>query len=129
MHIAFYEKVISSCGKIFYLKIYGGNCFAMERPIIKCIFSWIYIILFGAWGGLVRYLLDVKSGQSGRNLFAALAQIIVSGFTGVLAGLMSQSLGTVFHTSLAVSGISGAMGVVALNYYWKKISGENNDKS
>jgi hypothetical protein len=53
----------------------------------------------------------------------------VSGFTGVLSGLMSQSLGSVFHTSLAVSGISGAMGVVALNYYWKKISGESNDKS
>ena len=90
-------------------------------PSSNAFFSWIYIILFGAWGGLVRYLLDVKSGQSGRNLFAALAQIIVSGFTGVLAGLMSQSLGTVFHTSLAVSGVSGAMGVVALNYYWKKI--------
>ena len=77
----------------------------------------------------MRYLLDVKSGQLGRSLFSAIAQIIVSGFTGVLSGLMSQSLGTVFHTSLAVSGISGAMGVVALNYYWKKISGENNDKS
>lgn len=43
-------------------------------------------------GGLVRYLLDVKSGQSGRSLFSALAQIIVSGFNGVLAGLMSQAL-------------------------------------
>ena len=47
----------------------------------------------------------------------------------ILFGLMSQSLGSVFHTSLAVSGISGAMGVVALNYYWKKISGDSNDKS
>jgi peptidoglycan L-alanyl-D-glutamate endopeptidase CwlK len=67
-----------------------------KDPSSNAFFSWIYIILFGAWGGLVRYLLDVKSGQSGRNLFAALAQIIVSGFTGVLAGLMSQSLGQYF---------------------------------
>ncbi|HFK9554623.1 TPA: phage holin family protein [Enterobacter hormaechei] len=100
-----------------------------KDPSSNAFFSWLYIILFGAWGGLVRYLLDVKSGQSGRSLFSALSQIIVSGFTGVLAGLMSQSLGSVFHTSLAVSGISGAMGVVALNYYWKKISGDSNDKS
>ena len=83
-----------------------------KDPSSNPFFSWIYIILFGAWGGLVRYLLDVKSGR-----------------TGVLSGLMSQSLGSVFHTTLAVSGISGAMGVVALNYYWEKISGESNDKS
>ncbi|MBA4712660.1 holin [Citrobacter sp. wls715] len=100
-----------------------------KDPSSNAFFSWIYIILFGAWGGFVRYILDVKSGRSGRNLFSALAQIIVSGFTGVLSGLMSQSLGTVFHTTLAISGISGAMGVVALNYYWKKISGDSNDKS
>ncbi|HFK5734176.1 phage holin family protein [Enterobacter sichuanensis] len=100
-----------------------------KDPSSNPFFSWIYIILFGAWGGLVRYLLDVKSGRTGRDLFSAVAQIIVSGFTGVLSGLMSQSLGSVFHTTLAVSGISGAMGVVALNYYWEKISGESNDKS
>lgn len=103
--------------------------FPWKDPSSNAFFSWIYIILFGAWGGFVRYLLDVKSGRSGRNLFSALAQIIVSGFTGVLSGLMSQSFGTVFHTTLAISGISGAMGVVALNYYWKKISGDSNDKS
>lgn len=100
-----------------------------KDPSSNLFFSWVYIILFGAWGGLVRYLLDVKSGQTGRSLFSAIAQITVSGFTGVLAGLMSQSLGTLFHSTLAVSGISGAMGVVALIYYWKKLSGDNNDKS
>lgn len=67
-----------------------------KDPSSNVFFSWVYIILFGAWGGLVRYLLDVKSGQTGRSLFSAIAQITVSGFTGVLAGLMSQSLGSYF---------------------------------
>lgn len=100
-----------------------------KDPSTNTFISWIYIILFGAWGGIVRYILDLKSGQAGRSIIAALAQIIVSAFTGVIAGLVSQSIGSVFHTTLAISGISGAMGVVALNYYWKKLSGEKNGES
>ncbi len=37
-------------------------------------------------GGLVRYLIDVKQSKATWSLFNALAQMVVSGFTGVIAG-------------------------------------------
>ncbi|MBU9834236.1 holin [Rahnella aquatilis] len=91
--------------------------------------SWVYILLFGAWGGIVRYIIDVRAGQISRGLIAVLAQVIISGFTGILAGLLSEGVGAAFHTTLAVCGISGAMGVTALDYYWRRLTERKNGRS
>ncbi len=85
--------------------------------------AWIIMLAFSCWGGLVRYLIDVKQNKASWSWLNAIAQIAVSGFTGVLGGLVSLESGLSFYMILASSGISGAMGSVALSYFWERITG------
>ncbi|HBS5599620.1 TPA: phage holin family protein, partial [Klebsiella pneumoniae] len=81
------------------------------------------LLIIACWGGLVRYLIDVKQSKATWSLINALAQMVVSGFTGVIAGLVSIESGLSIYMILATSGISGAMGSVALTYFWERITG------
>nr|WP_096178724.1 phage holin family protein [Escherichia coli] len=81
------------------------------------------------WGGLVRYLIDVKQSKATWSWINALAQIVVSGFTGVIGGLISIESGFSIYMILATAGISGAMGSVALTYFWERLTGVKNAKS
>lgn len=85
--------------------------------------SWLIMLGISCWGGLVRYLIDVKQNKATWSWLNALAQIAVSGFTGVIGGLVSVEGGLSFYMILASSGISGAMGSVALSYFWERITG------
>jgi hypothetical protein len=79
--------------------------------------SWLVLLIIACWGGLVRYLIDVKQSKATWSLINALAQMVVSGFTGVIAGLVSIESGLSIYMILATSGISGAMGSVALTFW------------
>ncbi|HEJ7888715.1 TPA: phage holin family protein [Serratia liquefaciens] len=85
--------------------------------------SWLIMLGFSCWGGLVRYLIDVKQNKASWSWINAIAQIAVSGFTGLLGGLISVESGLSFYMILATSGISGAMGSIALSYFWERITG------
>ncbi|MDU4655515.1 MAG: holin [Klebsiella oxytoca] len=63
--------------------------------------SWLVLLIIACWGGLVRYLIDVK----------------------VIAGLVSIESGLSIYMILATAGISGAMGSVALTYFWERLTG------
>ncbi|WNJ82078.1 phage holin family protein [Cedecea neteri] len=88
--------------------------------------SWIVVLVLACWGGLVRYLIDVKQNKATWSWINALAQIAVSGFTGVIGGLVSVESGLSLYMILAASGISGAMGSVALTYFWERLTGIKN---
>lgn len=88
--------------------------------------SWIVVLVLACWGGLVRYLIDVKQNKATWSWINALAQIAVSGFTGVIGGLVSVESGLSLYMILAASGISGAMGSVALTYFWERLTGMKN---
>ncbi|WP_418343093.1 phage holin family protein [Serratia fonticola] len=81
------------------------------------------MLVFSCWGGLVRYLIDVKQNKASWSWLNGIAQIAVSGFTGVLGGLVSIESDLSIYMILASSGISGAMGSVALSYFWERITG------
>jgi hypothetical protein len=49
--------------------------------------------------------------------------MVVSGFTGVIGGLISIESGLSIYMILATAGISGAMGSVALTYFWERFTG------
>lgn len=91
--------------------------------------SWLVLLIIACWGGLVRYLIDVKQSKATWSLINALAQMVVSGFTGVIAGLVSIESGLSIYMILATSGISGAMGSVALTYFWERLTGMKNANS
>lgn len=75
------------------------------------------------------YLIDVKQSKATWSWINALAQIVVSGFTGVIGGLISIESGFSIYMILATAGISGAMGSVALTYFWERLTGVKNAKS
>ncbi|MEE9659103.1 phage holin family protein [Enterobacter cloacae complex sp. CARB60] len=85
--------------------------------------SWLVLLGLACWGGLVRYLIDVKNNKATWSWVNALAQIAVSGLTGVIGGLISLEGGLSFYLILAASGLSGAMGSVALTYFWERLTG------
>ena len=88
--------------------------------------SWIVVLVLACWGGLVRYLIDVKQNKATWSWINALAQIAVSGFTGVIGGLVSVESGLSLYMTLAAPGTSGAMGSVALTYFWERLTGMKN---
>lgn len=90
---------------------------------------WLVLLIIAGWGGLVRYLIDVKQSKATWSWINALAQIVVSGFTGVIGGLISIESGFRIYMILATAGISGAMGSVALTYFWERLTGVKNAKS
>jgi TRAP-type C4-dicarboxylate transport system permease small subunit len=87
--------------------------------------SWIVVLVLACWGGLVRYLIDVKQNKATWSWINALAQIAVSGFT-VIGGLVSVESGLSLYMILAAAGVSGAMGSVALTYFWERLTGMKN---
>lgn len=88
--------------------------------------SWLIVLALSCWGGLVRYLIDVKQNKAAWSWVNALAQIAVSGFTGLIGGLISVESGLSLYMILVTSGISGAMGSVALTYFWERMTGMKN---
>lgn len=85
--------------------------------------TWLALLIIAGWGGLVRFLMDVKQGKAKWSWINAFAQIVVSAFTGVIGGLISIEGGLSIYMILATAGISGAMGSVVLTYFWERITG------
>ena len=85
--------------------------------------TWLALLIIAGWGGLVRFLMDVKQGKAKWSWINAFAQIVVSAFTGVIGGLISIEGGLSVYMILATAGISGAMGSVALTYFCERING------
>ena len=65
---------------------------------------WLVLVIIGGWGGLVRFLMDVKQGKAKWSWINAFAQIVVSAFTGVIGGLISIEGGLSIYMILATAG-------------------------
>jgi hypothetical protein len=85
--------------------------------------SWAIVAGIACWGGLVRYLIDIRQSKAVWSWANAIAQVAVSGFTGVIGGLVSVESSLSLHMVFAVAGISGSMGSVALTFFWERITG------
>jgi len=85
--------------------------------------SWLIILGVACWGGLVRYLIDIKQNKASWSWGAAIAQIAVSGFCGLLGGLLSIASGLSIYYILFAAGVSGSMGSVVLTYFWERFTG------
>lgn len=85
--------------------------------------SWAIVAGIACWGGLVRYLIDIRQSKAVWSWANAIAQVAVSVFTGVIGGLVSVESSLSLHMVFAVAGISGSMGSVALTFFWERITG------
>ncbi|MEE4412064.1 MULTISPECIES: phage holin family protein [unclassified Serratia (in: enterobacteria)] len=90
--------------------------------------TWTIIGLVSAWGGLVRYIMDVKNDKAEWRWVGVFFQIVVSGFTGVLGGLLSFEVGSSIYMTCAVAGSFGAMGSSAIDLIANRIFFRNGVK-
>ena len=89
--------------------------------------SWAIVAGIACWGGLVRYVIDLKQSKTTWSWVNAILQVVVSGFTGVIGGLVSIESGLSLNMVFAVAGISGSMGSIALTFFWERITGVKNN--
>ncbi|AHG19438.1 holin [Chania multitudinisentens RB-25] len=98
----------------------------LKPPDPESVIIWFVIGAFATWGGIVRFLLQEKRTMNkGKTVKSAISQIIVSGFTGVLGGLIVFEYGGSNYMVFIASGIFGSMGDVGLLYiqsYFKKVN-------
>lgn len=85
--------------------------------------SWLIVLAIACWGGLVRYLIDIQQSKATWSWLNAVSQIVVSGFTGVLGGLIGKESAMSDNMVFAAAGICGAMGSIALTFFWNRLTG------
>ncbi|EGT5658877.1 holin [Citrobacter braakii] len=93
----------------------------MLKPNDIQIMTWLTVGIFSTWGGIVRYLLDVREKKVRLNWFGAMAQVVVSAFTGLLGGLLVFEAGGSNYMSFVVSGLFGMSGSAGLDYLYARI--------
>lgn len=92
----------------------------MKSPNLEFILAWGLIGFFSLWGGVTRYLIDFRDNRESWNWARACVQVAISGFTGVLGGLMSFEAGSSYNLTFIMAGLSGAMGNISLKFLVNK---------
>lgn len=89
----------------------------LKVPEPDSLVIWVVIGIFATWGGIVRLLLQKTKSKNLRDKASAIStQVIVSGFTGMLGGLISFEYGSSPYISFAMAGIFGSLGDTGLLY-------------
>lgn len=76
--------------------------------------------LFSVWGGIVKYILDTAANEQMWSLKPLIAQVITSGFTGCIAGLLSAEAQSPEYVTLALTGIAATLGCSLLKVFQNK---------
>ncbi|CNE17935.1 phage holin family protein [Yersinia nurmii] len=87
--------------------------------------TWLIIGIFSAWGGVVRYLMDMQGHRGSWSWMGIISQIIISSFTGLLGGLLSFENGSSHYMTFAIAGLFGTLGSTALSYLWRRFLGSS----
>ncbi|MBL5829219.1 phage holin family protein [Serratia fonticola] len=108
--------------------------FTLPKPLpdSERVFSWLIVGGFSAWGGIVRYLMENKTTGKGFSWHEVFNQVVISGFTGFLAGVYGYEQGYSEFMTIVFAGLGGALGGHLLDLLWKRFSNslekENNSK-
>ncbi|MFD0706268.1 phage holin family protein [Photorhabdus akhurstii] len=89
---------------------------------------WLIIGFIAAWGGLVRYLIDMQNKQYKWSWINVFCQLIISCFTGVLGGLLSFESGGSIYMTFAIAGLFGTTGSTGLNWLWRRLITHHQDQ-
>jgi len=98
--------------------------FTLPKPLSDNdrVFSWLIVGGFSAWGGFVRYLMENKASGKKFSWHEVLNQVVISGFTGFLAGLYGYERGNSEFMVVVFSGLGGSFGGHLLDLLWKRYS-------
>ncbi|MEL5589508.1 phage holin family protein [Serratia ureilytica] len=83
--------------------------FTLPKPLPDSdrVFSWLIVGAFSAWGGIVRYLIDNKASGKKFSWQEIFTQVVISGFTGFLAGVYGYEKGYSEFMTILFSGLGG----------------------
>lgn len=87
--------------------------------------AWGVIFAISLYGGLARYIIDNKRNGYRWSWVGAIMQMFVSGFAGMMGGLISIELNASFYYTLFTAGLCGSAGSLALDFFWDKFTGGN----
>ncbi|MCD4562236.1 phage holin family protein [Lelliottia nimipressuralis] len=82
--------------------------------------SWVIVGFFSAWGGLVRYLMDIRPGKQRWRWMAVLSQVVISCFTGFIGGLYSYEMNSSPTMTLVIAGVCSTLGSTLLRRLWQR---------
>lgn len=82
---------------------------------------WVVMMLISAWGGVVKYLIRANYQNQKWSWVEVTSQVIISGFTGLLGGILSIEHGASNYMTLFFSGLFGAMGSATLTHFWQRL--------
>ncbi|MFM1160033.1 phage holin family protein [Yersinia mollaretii] len=89
----------------------------IKYPESEYIILWVVIGFFATWGGIVRLLIkNEEIKDNGKIIKIILTQILVSGFTGFLGGLITFEYGGGHYLAIAIAGVFGSLGDAGLLY-------------
>ena len=97
--------------------------FLLSKPFPDDIrsFSWLIVIFFSAWGGVVRFLMDRKSTGKIWSWTTFFSQLTISCFTGFLGGLYGYEHGWSDYMTLAIAGLCSTLGGTLLRWLWDRL--------
>lgn len=75
-----------------------------------------------AWGGIVRYLMENKAAGKNLSGHGIFSQVVISGFTGFLAGVYCYEQGYSELKTMVFSGLGGAFGGRLLDFLWRRFA-------
>lgn len=98
--------------------------FTLPKPVPDSdrVFSWLIVGGVSALGGIVRYLMEKKASGKVFSWYEILIQVVISGFTGFLAGVYGYEQGYSEFMIIVFSGFGGVLGGRLLDLLWKKLS-------
>lgn len=83
-------------------------------------FSLLVVGGFSIWGGIVRYLMENKSSGRKCSWHEVFNQVVISGFTGFLAGVYGYEQGYSEFMVMVFSGVGGSLGGHLLELLWAR---------
>ncbi|ALL40409.2 TPA: phage holin family protein [Serratia marcescens] len=87
--------------------------------------TWVIIGLLSSWGGVVKYITDIKKKRGRYRKRDILFQVITSAFTGVMGALLLFESDCSIYITYVVAGISGVIGLRAVNMIINKLISKN----
>lgn len=95
----------------------------LRIPSEHAVLTWMIIGGLSAWGGIVRYLMDMRRNNDTWSWTDILSQVVISCFTGLLGGLIGFESGASHYMTYIISGLCGSLGSTALNWMWRRVMG------
>lgn len=98
--------------------------FTLPKPLPDNdrVFSWLIVGGFSAWGGIVRCLMENKASGKKFSWHEVFSQVVISGFTGFLAGVYGYEQGYSEFMTMVFSGVGGVLGGQLLDLLWKRFA-------